>query len=106
MCHITDTGATATTPSTPPGKCNGIPNTDWSCCSDTNYCNLGEGDYDFDLDCAGSLTCGNNNCKNDFSLSGSNWASSADCCEGIRIAVQYLVSFSKRSFNIYDIIIY
>ena len=58
MCCITDTGATATTPSSPPGKCNGIPNTDWSCCSDTNYCNLGEGDCDFDLDCAGSLTCG------------------------------------------------
>ena len=48
----------------------------------SNKCNLGGGDCDDDSHCNGILTCGNNNCRRDFSLSGSDWASSADCCDG------------------------
>ena len=65
-----------------PGLCNGVPTTDWSCCSSSNQCDLGGGDCDTDSHCVGRLTCGNDNCKKDFSATGSNWASSADCCEG------------------------
>ena len=64
-----------------PGVCNGVPTTDWSCCSFSNQCDSGGGDCDSDSHCVGSLTCGNDNCKKDFSATGSNWASSADCCE-------------------------
>ena len=76
---------TTTTPPTtppPPPPCSGIPYTDWNCCSSTNPCDIGGGDCDRDSDCLGDLTCGNDNCKIDFSSSGSNWHQSADCCEG------------------------
>ena len=65
-----------------PGLCNGVPTTDWSCCSSSNQCDSGGGDCDTDSHCVGSLICGNDNCKKDFPTTGSNWASSADCCEG------------------------
>ena len=63
-------------------KCSGVPSTDWNCCSTSSPCNIGEGDCDRDSHCSGSLICGSNNCQKDFSSSGSNWQSSADCCEG------------------------
>ena len=66
----------------PPPRCSGIPRTDWSCCTSSEPCDVGGGDCDRDSDCVGDLTCGNDNCKADFSSTGSNWASSADCCEG------------------------
>ena len=62
--------------------CNGVPSTNWSCCDPENPCEVGGGDCDRDSDCSGSLKCGNNNCQNDFSVEGSNWSSSADCCYG------------------------
>ena len=71
---------TSTTTSTPTGQCDGVPSTDWSCCSSTNRCSVGGGDCDNDSECASGLQCGNNNCKNDYSSSGSNWAIAADCC--------------------------
>ena len=71
---------TMTTISTPTGQCDGVPSTDWSCCSSTNTCSVGGGDCDNDSECASGLQCGNNNCKNDYSSSGSNWAIAADCC--------------------------
>ena len=71
---------TTTTTSTPTGQCDGVPSTDWSCCSSTNACSVGGGDCDNDSECASGLQCGNNNCKNDYSSSGSNWAIAADCC--------------------------
>ena len=74
------TTISTTTTTTVAQNCNGIPSTDWSCCSSTSPCNVGEGDCDFDSDCAGSLTCGMNNCVNDFSSNGSSWSSAADCC--------------------------
>ena len=81
--NTSTTNAPLTTTATPTGQCNGIPTTDWSCCSNSNQCNKGRGDCDLDSHCAGRLTCGNNNCHNDFSSAASNWASSADCCEGM-----------------------
>ena len=75
---------TTTTPGpTVAPNCDGIPSTDWSCCSSSSPCNVGGGDCDFDSHCASGLTCGNNNCLNDFSSSGSGWSSAADCCEGM-----------------------
>ena len=71
---------TTTTISTPTGQCDGVPSTDWSCCSSINRCSVGGGDCDNDSECASGLQCGNNNCKNDYSSSGSNWAIAADCC--------------------------
>ena len=66
-----------------PLACNGVPRTDWNCCTSSNQCNVGGGDCDSDSECAGSLTCGSNNCRRDHSSSGSNWSGSADCCTGI-----------------------
>ena len=62
-------------------KCNGIPSTDWGCCTTLNQCNVGEGDCDDDSECSGSLTCGSNNCKANGMI-GSNWDNHADCCIG------------------------
>ena len=54
----------------------------WDCCTDDNKCSENQGDCDYDSDCAGDLVCGTNNCQS-TGVTGSNWASSADCCEGI-----------------------
>ena len=58
--------------------CNGIPSTNWSCCSFTSPCDVGGGDCDTDAECAGDLKCGSDNCENHFP-SGS-WHVAADCC--------------------------
>ena len=63
-------------------SCSGVPTTDYSCCTSSNPCNVGKGDCDSDYECAGSLVCGTNNCKSDFSSSETNWTSLADCCIG------------------------
>ena len=60
--------------------CRGSPSTDWNCCSDVLPCIEGQGDCDEDSQCEGDLTCGENNCLNDFSTSSSNWVTEADCC--------------------------
>ena len=60
-------------------QCDGNPR-DSNCCSNSNPCGYGEGDCDKDSHCRGFLKCGTNNCKNHFSLSGSNWKSYDDCC--------------------------
>ena len=48
-----------------------------SCCTENFPCEIGEGDCDSDSECAGNLTCGEDNCGPGFS-----WSSS-DCCQGI-----------------------
>ena len=84
--NVWDTEKNYTT--TPPhlrqsgNPCNGIPTTDWSCCTSASPCNVGGGDCDNDADCSGTLTCGRDNCRRDFSSGGSSWSSSADCCVG------------------------
>ena len=94
-CNVIGGGTPTTAPPPSPTQCNGVPTTGWSCCSNSNQCNAGGGDCDLDSHCSGSLTCGNNNCRNDFSSSGSNWASSADCCEGIYFITNTFVIFVK-----------
>merc|ERR1712079_393174 len=44
----------------------------WSCCNNSTPCGLGQGDCDYDSDCAGNLVCGYDNCA-----AGSP---SLDCC--------------------------
>jgi len=44
------------------------------CCSTRNQCGIGQGDCDKDSECAGSLTCGKDNCPAPF-------PSKADCCQ-------------------------
>merc|ERR1712141_450727 len=46
-----------------------------TCCTPADPCAVGEGDCDSDADCAGSSTCGTNNCN------GSTFDSTDDCCE-------------------------
>lgn len=59
---------------------------DWGCCSSSNPCSIGQGDCDYDSDCAGNLVCGTDNCR-DFT---SAWSHSAfDCCiEDIKIGIE------------------
>ena len=35
---------------------------DWSCCSHDSPCGIGQGDCDSNIDCAGGLICGKDNC--------------------------------------------
>merc|ERR1719412_2354703 len=46
------------------------------CCTPQNPCPEGQGDCEIDSDCAGSLVCGNNNCKQ----FGSFFHEKDDCC--------------------------
>ena len=77
-------------------RCNGSPSTDWSCCAHDNPCYEGGGDCDRDSDCIGSLKCGNNNCRNEFSSDGSNWSSAADCCFGMYTTLCVLNTCSRK----------
>ena len=61
--------------------CDGVGGTDWSCCSSVRQCNVGGGDCDDDSECHGDLVCGSDNCKAEFSVGGSSWAGTADCCK-------------------------
>merc|ERR1719383_1291500 len=49
---------------------------DWSYCTASAPCKLGQGDCDSDKDCSGSLVCGTDNCQ-DFTAQALN---STDCC--------------------------
>ena len=46
------------------------------CCTQDNPCQEGEGDCEEDVDCMGTLVCGNNNCK----AFGSFFHEKDDCC--------------------------
>ena len=46
-----------------------------NCCTSSQKCGEGEGDCDSDVDCAGNLKCGDDNC--DTSL---GFGSQFDCC--------------------------
>ena len=87
LCFSTLATSTTTTTTTTPAptvapNCNGIPMTDWSCCTTNNPCNINEGDCDDDRQCAAGLVCGTNNCRA-TGITGSNWHSGADCCVGM-----------------------
>ena len=81
-------------------RCNGSPSTDWSCCAHDDPCHEGGGDCDSDSDCIGSLKCGNNNCRNEFSSDGSNWSSAADCCFGMYTTLCVLNILSQKKYRI------
>ena len=93
LFHKYITANVATTAPPPSGACDGVPTTDWSCCSTSSPCNVGGGDCDRDSHCTVGLTCGSNNCLADFSTSGSSWSSGADCCEGM----------SRKGFKILNV---
>ena len=66
-------------PTLPSGNPKCDPKT-WSqydddCCSVEEPCGLGQGDCDVDIECAGDLICGENNCGVEFTNRG------ADCCQ-------------------------
>ena len=62
----------------------------WSCCTASNPCAIGEGDCDNDSQCAGDLVCGTDNCQSFNSA----WpASSWDCCTS-----------GKKSYNFRDLL--
>ena len=84
-----------------PENCNGIPDTDWGCCTNAKQCTVGEGDCDRDSHCQGDLKCGKNNCQKDFSVLGSNWLSSADCCYGNLCNFLVISSVSEARWNHY-----
>ena len=74
-------------------RCNGIDN---GCCTINDPCKLGDGDCDRDVECAGQLVCGNDNCP---------WGDQDDCCrEGnciIKLSViQISEQFQKKLFFI------
>ena len=50
---------------------------DGSCCTSTAPCALGGGDCDNDIECAGDLVCGTDNCIGWDSA----WPSTSDCCK-------------------------
>ena len=76
--------------------CDGIPSTDWTCCSVANPCDVGEGDCDNDSECVNDLVCGYNNCQP--GVSGSNWNSVADCCQGAPHYLKYLSKVFPSNF--------
>ena len=63
--------------------CDGASSNYWDCCSGDQPCSEGEGDCDFDSDCAGLLFCGSDNCLIYHSSLESLWESSADCCTSV-----------------------
>ena len=67
--------------------CSAVPKTDMNCCWPGEVCGIGEGDCDFDVDCANGLKCGKDNCYYDFPTSDirENWDTMADCCYGNKI---------------------
>ena len=68
-----------------------------NCCWPGDVCGIGEGDCDFDVDCAAGLKCGSDNCYHDFRTTDirNNWDVMADCCYGN--------NFSIINFHIFNI---
>ena len=50
------------------------------CCKETNKCDVGEGDCDFDEDCLEGLKCGFNNCISPRGFLDEKWDRYDDCC--------------------------
>ena len=65
--------------------CDGKLGPQQSCCTSQNRCAIGEGDCDYDFDCAGDLICGKDNCLPIFGHGSKNY----DCCkEGKTLWIQ------------------
>ena len=77
------------------GQINRLSITNQSCCSNSNHCNVEEGDCDMDSHCKAPLMCGNDSCRNYFSTLDADWKCTADCCKGILIIVEAIAIFVK-----------
>ena len=64
-------------------KINRLSITNQCCCSNSNHCNVEEGDCDMDSYCKAPLMCGNDSCRNYFSSLYADRECTADCCESI-----------------------
>ena len=64
--------------------CEGVPNTNWACCSNASPCNVGRGDCDSDDECLGDLICIRDSCRDDYNSTVSNWDIGTDCCSDSR----------------------
>ena len=83
----------------PSKRCDGVPNVYPDCCTSSDPCGIGEGVCASDAECLGSLKCGHENCRRDFSSSGSNWTSTDNCCEhsgGNLSIISFVVCFEFR----------
>ena len=82
-------------------RCSAEPKTDMNCCWPGDACGIGEGDCDFDVDCANGLKCGNDNCYYDFPTNDirQNWDVTADCCYGkwTGIFMFFPTNFTKKT---------
>jgi hypothetical protein len=63
--------------------CDGDGSTNFDCCTNDAPCVKGNGDCDFDTDCAGDLYCGEDNCLLYHSTLNSAWETTADCCTDV-----------------------
>ena len=63
-----------------------------SCCTSDNPCDVDEGDCDNDDECMHGLTCGNNNCPNEF-------PSNHDCCTGTKNDFELLVQLDVNAIE-------
>ena len=84
--------------------CNGIPRTDYSCCSPTNTCDYGQGNchYGSDTECTGALICGRSNCLAEYSSADSDWTSDANCCKG-KPYFYHLSSIKNRDIEVIEL---
>ena len=66
------------------------------CCSESNTCDIGEGDCDKDSECTGNLVCGTDNC---YSIFG-HGSKTLDCCEKGETLVLFMWSFIEMGIEI------
>ena len=73
---------------------NSLPNgvDSGSCCTSDNPCDVDEGDCDNDDECMHGLTCGSNNCPNEF-------PSNHDCCTGTKNDFELLVQLDVNAIE-------
>ena len=66
-----------------------------SCCSETNRCDVGEGDCDKDSHCLDGLKCGSDNCPSSRTFGSTEWDYGDDCCYKPGMKLKYLKSSIK-----------
>ena len=68
---------------------------DWSCCTSSRPCTLGEGDCDYDIDCFNRLTCGTDNC-------GPSFPTGFDCCDfpSVTTANDFVMTMALQTFEV------
>ena len=68
---------------------------DWSCCTSSSPCTLGEGDCDYDIDCFNRLACGTDNC-------GPSFPTGFDCCDfpSVTTANDFVMTMALQTFEV------